>query len=234
MTKAVGFDQKVDIKHLDFTVREARFSEKNDMYSKLDQYLTVDFKGGMARKHAITILMKIWVDSCEEYSDIRRAAYELYPSLMEQDKLVFHWGMTLLAYPFFKTVADEMGNLLKLQNEAPSQQLSRRIKMLYGDRRRVEVATSAVARSMKAWGVINFSQKHIYSKNKMISIENTALKNWILEVAIRASEYNTIPLDMVSSLTMFFPFEFQVNVNEIDTQRIKVSRQGLDTYMLSV
>lgn len=234
MTKAVGFDQKVDIKHLDITVNEARVTERKDMYAKLDEYLKFDIKGDKSRKNAITMLMKIWFLVEEEHEGIKRRAYELYPNLREEEKLVLHWGMTLSAYPFFKAVADEMGNLFKLQNEVPSQQLSRRIKMIYGDRRRVEVAVSAVLGSIKAWGIITLGQKQIYSKNQPITIEDTALKNWILEVAIRASEYNTIPLDIVASLNMLFPFEFKVNVNEIDTQRIKVNRQGLDTYMLSV
>ena len=234
MTKPVGFDQKVDIKHLDITVSEARITERKDMYAKLDEYLRFDIKGDKSRKNAITMLMKIWFLVDDEHEEIKQRAYELYPELREEDRLALHWGMTLLAYPFFKAVADEMGNLFKLQNEVPSQQLSRRVKMLYGDRRRVEVAVSAVLGSIKVWGVITLEKKQIYSKNQVITIEDTALKNWILEVAIKASEYSAIPLDMISSLTMFFPFEFKVNVNEIDTKRIKVDRQGLDTYMLSI
>jgi hypothetical protein len=234
MKKSVGFDQKIELGNLDIAAREASYTERKDMYAKLDEYLRTDIKGDKSRKNAITMLMKIWYLADEEHEGIKQKAFVLFNNLPSENRLVLHWGMILLAYPFFKDVTDEMGNLLKLQNEVASQQVGRRIKMLYGDRRRVEVAINAVLTSMKYWGIIEAKKRQIYSLKRRIKIDNVELKNWLVEVILRISEYNSMPIDIVQSLTMLFPFDLNISINEIDTNTIKIDRQGLDTYMLSI
>lgn len=234
MHKPVGFDQKIELKHLDITIKEARVSDRKDMYGKLEEYLKQDIKGDKSRKNAITMLMKIWYLVDKEQESIKEQAYELYPIIEEEQRLILHWGMTLLAYPFFKDVIEEMGNLFRLQNEVSSQQLGRRIKMLYGDRRRVEVATSAVLMSLKTWGIIERGKNQVYTLNKKTALEEVKLKNWLLKVLLSVSEYKTMPLTMISNLNLLFPFDLKLNINEIDTTEIKIDRQGLDTYMLSL
>lgn len=234
MNKAVGFDQKIQLSHLDITAQELRYTEKKDMYAKLNEYLRNDIKGDKSRKNAITILMKIWCTVEPDYAELQREALQVFPQASAQEKILLHWGMTLLAYPFFKCVIEEMGNLLKLQNEVSSRQLNRRIKLLYGDRRRVEVAVSAVLGSLKSWGVIEHKEKTIYTLPGRINVQGSFYKNWILEVLIRVSEYNIMPIDMLTSQAAFFPFEFEVNIAELHGTRIKVDRQGLNQFMLSL
>lgn len=234
MNKAVGFDQKIQLSHLDITAQELRYTEKKDMYAKLDEYLRSDIKGDKSRKNAITMLMKIWCMVEPEYQELQGEALQAFPQASAQERILLHWGLTLLAYPFFKCVIEEMGNLLKLQNEVSSQQLNRRIKLLYGDRRRVEVAVSAVLGSLKAWGLIEHKGKNIYTLPGRINVEGSFFKNWILEVLLRVSEYNIMPVDMLNSQAAFFPFEFEVSITELDGTRIKVDRQGLDQFMLSL
>ena len=106
--------------------------------------------------------------------------------------------------------------------------------MLYGDRRRVEVATSAVLMSLKKWGVIERGTNKVYTLNSKIMLEEVKLKNWMLKVVLSVSEYKTIPLSMISSLDLLFPFDLNLNINEIDTTEIKIDRQGLDACMLSI
>ena len=178
--------------------------------------------------------MKIWCTVEPDYAELQREALQVFPQASAQEKILLHWGMTLLAYPFFKCVIEEMGNLLKLQNEVSSRQLNRRIKLLYGDRRRVEVAFSAVLGSLKSWGVIEHKEKTIYTLPGRINVQGSFYKNWILEVLLRVSEYNIMPVDMLTSQAAFFPFEFEVNIAELHGTRIKVDRQGLNQFMLSL
>lgn len=234
MSKPVGFDQKIQLSHLDFTANELRYTQKKDMYAKLDEYMLSDIKGDKSRKNAITMLMKIWCLVEPEHQELQRAALTAFPQASAQEKLLLHWGMTLLAYPFFKSVAEEAGNLLKLQSEVPSQQLGRTVKLLYGDRRRVAVALGAVLGSIKSWGLIARGQKNIYTLAGKIAIEDVFLKNWVLQILLWVSEYEVMPLDMLTSQTAFFPFEYQISIAEINTDKIKIDRQGLDTYMLSL
>ena len=234
MTKPVGFDQKLQLNHLDFTANELIFTERKDMYVKLDKYLGEYIHGPKSRTNAITMLMKIWCLVQPEHQELQKTALSLFPEATPEEKLLLHWGMILLAYPFFKAVTDEMGNFLKLQSEVTSQQLGRRIKLLYGDRRRVEVALGAVLGSLKAWQVIQRGQKCIYTLPRRIEVAEVSLKNWISEVTLRVSEYKVMPLEMMTSQTMFFPFNYKMSIAEIDTNKLKIDRQGLDVSMISL
>ena len=142
MAKPVGFDQKIKLQQLDYIAREAQNSDRKSMYKKLDEFLSIDIRGPKSRKNIGTILMKIWFLVGDEYKDLQQRAFTMLPAFTSQERLVLHYGMTLLAYPFFKAVVSEMGNLFILQKEVSSQQIGRKMKGIYGDRHRVEVATS--------------------------------------------------------------------------------------------
>ena len=234
MSKPVGFDQKLQLKQLNFTASELKLTERKAMYVKLDNYLCEDIQGHQARKHAITMLMKIWCLVQPEHQELQKTALSLFSEGTQEEKLLLHWGMTLLAYPFFKSVMEEMGNLLKLQNEVSSQQLGRRIKLLYGDRRRVEVALTAVLSSLKAWGVVQRGQGNIYSLARRIEVTELSLKNWIAEVILRVAEYKAMPLEMLLAQNVFFPFDYKMSLAEINTNTLHIARQGLDIFMLSL
>lgn len=58
MKKAVGFDQKILLDHLNYTAQEASYTPQKEMYEKLNQHLRKDIKGDKAMKNAATILIK--------------------------------------------------------------------------------------------------------------------------------------------------------------------------------
>lgn len=234
MSKPVGFDQKIQLKHLNFTANELRFTERKDMYVKLDGYLEEDIHGLKSRKNAITMLMKIWCLVHSDHQELQKTALSLFPQASQEEKLLLNWGMILLAYPFFKAVTDEIGNFLKLQSEVPSQQLSRQIKLLYGDRRRVEVALGAVLSSIYAWEVLQRGKGNIYTLPRQVEVTDVRLKNWLAEVTLRVSDYKSMPLAMLTSQNVFFPFVYKMSIAEIDTEKMTIDRQGVDVFMISL
>lgn len=235
MSKSVGFDQKILLHQLDFTLSEARRTERKDMYEKLDGFLIDDIKGVKSRKNATTMLMKIWYLVSDDYKKLQSKAFELYPDLSSQERLALHYGMTLLAYPFVKDLVREMGKLFKLQDEVPAQQIGRIMKNFYGDRRRVEVAISAVLMSLKSWGIIKPGEKrHIYKLDEKISIESNEMKKWLAEAIVRASEGTSITLDEINTNSLFFPFDYSISKSELSGEGFEVNRQGLDMIMVGV
>ena len=102
MSKPVGFDQKIQLKHLNFTANELRFTERKDMYVKLNEYLEDDIRGLKLRKNAITMLMKIWCLVQSEHQELQKTALSLFPQASQEEKLLLNWGMSLLAYPFLR------------------------------------------------------------------------------------------------------------------------------------
>lgn len=232
MSKPVGFDQKIQLSHLNTVAEEIRFTAQKDLYAKLDEYLCRDIQGNKARKNAITILMKTWCLVALGHQELQTAAIKMFPEAGAEEKLVLHWGMLLLAYPFFQAMAEEMGCLFRLQGEIPSRQLSRRIKLLYGDRRRVEVALTAVLSSLKAWSVVERDPKNIYILPHKIQLKNLQLKNWLLAVVLQVSEYKAMPLEMLKVLDVLFPFIYDLSIMEIDSHIFNIERQGMDTYVI--
>lgn len=235
MSKPVGFDQKILLHQLDYTATEARRTERKEMYEKLDEFLLADIKGQKSRKNAITMLMKIWFLVEEGHSHLQKSAFDLLLDLKKEERLIFHYSMTILAYPFVKDLVLEMGKLFKLQDEVSSQQVGRLMKSLYGDRRRVEVATSAVLMSLKSWGVITPGEnKQSYKIAKNYSVQSSYLKIWLAEAIIRCSEGTSLSLDVINSHPIFFPFDYKITSTDLKNDTFEINRQGLDMIMVEV
>jgi len=234
MKKAVGFDQKILLDHLNYTANEARHTKKEEMYEKLDQYLIKDIKGDKSRKNATTILMKIWYLDKEINKPVPKRAFELLPQLDSQEKIVLHWGMTLSAYPFFKDVASEIGRLSSMQHDFSSSQVYRKMKESYGDRRRVEVASQAVLISMKNWGVIISKKQSVYVLPGKIKLFNDKIINWLTEVAIVSSKREYIQINEIPTLPCLFPFAFDINTSILDDSIFEIINQGVDKIMIGI
>ncbi|MDE8562274.1 hypothetical protein PNH38_00030 [Anoxybacillus rupiensis] len=235
MVKPVGFDQKIMLHHLDFTANEARKLSRKEMYEALDYFLRSDIQGAKSRKNAITMLMKIWYLVDEEFISLRDKALELFPSLTKEERLLAHWGMTILAYPFFKDLVQELGKLFRLQDEVPSSAIGRKMKALYGDRRRVEVATSAVLTSIKTWGIVDLLKSRSYKPSSKISIASTDLHLFITEVILRAADVTAMPIDLLHNHALFFPFSFDISAAELRaSDQFQLNRQGIDLLIVEL
>jgi len=233
MVKPVGFDQKVLLHHLDYTANETRKLTRKEMYEVLDSFLRDDIKGTKSRKNVTTMLMKIWYLISEDQFEMRNRILEKFPEYSREERLLLHWGMTILAYPFFTDAITELGKLFRLQEEVPSAVLGKRMKELYGDRRRVEVATSAVLMSIRNWGTVSMVKNRSYTLPKKIQITSTELLSFITEVILRATNMNAVPLEMIHQHVLFFPFDFDVNAAALrSSPSLQVDRQGME--MLTV
>lgn len=234
MKKVVGFDQKILLDHLNYTINEACYTKKEEMYKKLDQYLIKDIKGNKSRKNATTILIKIWYSNNETNKCIQKRAFKLLPQLDSQERIALHWGMTLSTYPFFKDIASEIGRLASRQRDFSSSQIYRKMKALYGDRRRVEVAYQAVLTSMKNWGVVTQKKKGVYELPEKINIFNNNIINWLVEAAIISSKREYIQIDEVPTLLYLFPFSFNINTGLLDNSIFEITNQGINKTIIGI
>ncbi|MGG2093477.1 hypothetical protein AB1283_12335 [Bacillus sp. S13(2024)] len=233
MTKPVGFDQKVLLHHLDYTANHTKKYSRQEMYDVLDGYLRNDITGAKSRKNAITMLMKIWYLVNEDIAIMRNRLLDILPDLTKEERILVHWGMTLAAYPFFKDVAQEFGKLFKLQDEVQSMVIGKRMKEAYGDRRRVEVATSAVLMSMKAWGLIDVGKSRSYRVKEKIEISNPEMQSFIIHILLYVLDHKALQLDVIQNHILFFPFSYEFNLMELRKNPDFVfHRQGVDTIVV--
>lgn len=215
MTKPVGFDQKILIHQLDYTAKQSRKHSKKDMYAVLDGYLRQDITGTKSRKNVTTMLMKIWYNIPQEIKQIREEILQEFNELTKDERLFVHWNMTILAYPFLKDVVKEFGRLFQIQDSVPSSTIAKRMKGNYGERRRVEVATSAVISSLKSWEIIVPSGRRSYIENEKITVSNPLLDALLLHTLFYVLESDSLYIDMILNHTLLFPFQLELHTDEL-------------------
>ena len=69
--------------------------------------------------------------------------------------MLVHWCMCMAVYPFFGTVADAVGRLLRLQGTAGAAQVQRRLRERFGERETVARAARRILRAYIDWGVLS-------------------------------------------------------------------------------
>ncbi|ASN03851.1 hypothetical protein [Virgibacillus necropolis] len=215
MTKPVGFDQKVLLHYLDYTAKQSRKLSKKDMYAVLDGYLREDITGAKSRKNVITMLMKIWYNVPHRITNIRDEVLIDINDFSKEERLFAHWCMMIIAYPFFKEVVNEFGRLFQLQDTVSSMSIGKRMKDSYGDRRRVEVATSAVISSLKAWEIILPSENRSYIQNDKVSISTPLLQVLLFGTVLSVLDSESLYVNTITSHALFFPFQFDLNLHEL-------------------
>lgn len=232
MTKAVGFDQKIQFNHLDTTVKLLRYHLGNEkvMYNLLDGHLLETVKGNKSRKNAITMLMKAWNFVDDTIFDLRKIALEEYPYLTEVEKKFVHYCFVCLAYPFFREQASYIGKQFKQADMIYSRTVLANMKNLYGERRRVEVATGAVFASIKEWELITMVKVGQYESYKMeISVQNPLLHSLLIEVLLKHYDASTLTMETVNNSAIFFPFDYHVGIGDLDKQRFTIFSTVRDT-----
>lgn len=219
MTKAVGFDQKVLVNQLDYTVKLMRNHSRQEMYEALDGYLRNDVTGTKSRKNLTTMLMKIWYLVDEDLVYLRDKILIEMPNFTKEECLAVHWGMMLLAYPFFKDVTQEISRLLNLQDTIATSVVKNRVKEEYGDRRRVDVAVSAVLTTMKAWEVLIREKGNAVRLSEKIEIRNPNLQNFMIQVLLKSLNHQALPIEILQNHPLFFPFSYEFDLYELRQQK---------------
>lgn len=228
--KPVGFDQKISIEHLDKALEELLKSNSKEIYSVLDSKLYADISGRKSRKNAITMILKIWKLVNPEIEPIRDSFLQQLSYMTDKEKKAIHWCMTSMAYPFFMDQVNHIGKHFRLADEVRSRVVINEMKNLYGDRRRVEVASGAVFSTIKSWGLVNSSSPGIYKYSEnLIDIENAEIKILMVETLMNYLETDSIALELVNNSVMFFPFNYHIRIGDLNNKRYKIFRNIQDT-----
>lgn len=229
--KPVGFDQKIQLAYLDTTANLLRhYPDRKDMYTRLDEELLSSIKGDKSRKNAITMLMKTWSLVEPSIQDIREKLVAEYPYLNEVEKKFVHYCLVSIAYPYFREQILFIGKNFKMADEVYSKNVVSQMKNLYGDRRRVEVATGAVFSSVKDWGILTMIKPGVYEKKLFeLPLNHPLMLSLLLEVFMNHFETNTISMEIVNSSAIFFPFDYHVRIGDLDQERFTVIRTIQDT-----
>lgn len=233
----IGFSQRVRLEWLDYTAGLVLAGKSpSEINTALQTYLQDKLSvGGSAvrgnREKVITILMRIWVIPPDSLRGVRDEGLALARELPLEQHLALHWGLTMAVYPFWGTVAETVGRLLRLQKDVGAAQVQRRLREQLGERETVARAARRVVRSMVALGVLEEGQrKGLYHVTSPRQIADEELSRWLITTLLATKGGAWFPLEALNQAPALFPFA-PLHVSTAwftGRQDVEVVRHGMD------
>jgi hypothetical protein len=237
MRKVVGISQKIKRAWLDAVLdRLSRTTDKAELRTFLDEHLKDELPGKESRAKSSGIVLRIWSDIPAERIDLRNRAVSVLSRISGQERIWLHWGMTALAYPFFRDTAEVVGRLLALQDDFTTAQVQNRMLTTWGDRATSRDAVQKLITALVDWGVLRSTKtKGCFLLVAKMSASIPDLQLWLLEALLRASAADEIEAQQLLRLPESFPFKLSVGVADLRRhERFNIHRQGLDIDMVGL
>jgi hypothetical protein len=228
--------QRIKRTWLDAVLDRLKTTDKAELRTFLDKHLKDELPGTESRAKSSGIVLRIWSGIPAERTDLRDRAVSLLPRISGQERIWLHWGMTALAYPFFRDTAEVVGRLLALQDDFTTAQVQGRMLTTWGDRATSKEAVQKLITALADWGVLRSTKTkgHFLLARKMTaSIPDLQLR--LLEALLGASATDEIEAQQLLRLPESFPFKLSVGVADLRRhERFNIHRQGLDIDMVGL
>lgn len=229
--RRVGFDRKVRLEWLDAIAGKME-NERDDKELRecLHDLLKKEYPTYEARRKTVTVLMRIWFFITPENVNMRDKALQVIGGAREHERLLIHWGMTLLAYPFFRDVVTTIGRLCILQGDFSVSQIAREMEKSWGQRTTARRAIRRVISSLYEWGVIDQTGcSGVYMPSAKVEGFATDFELWFIEAVLKSGEADFIPLDQLHNIPCAFPFSISLSISDLfESDNLGVSQQGVN------
>ncbi len=240
-SQQIGFSQRIQLDWLEYTTNLVLAGCSTDeIFDALKEHLKDRLSVGNNPKRgnrdkAITILTKVWVTVPAELQPLRDKGLELLQRLQAKDRILVHWCMCMAVYPFFGTVAEATGRLLRLQGTAAAAQVQRRVREQLGERETVSRAARRVLRAFIDWGVlVETNEKGIYRGAAKHTIADLSLSIWTIQASLVAKDRKPQPVPGLVRGPHLFPFDIDLPpIRELEaSESFEVTRYGLNDEVL--
>ena len=237
MRKLVGISQKIKRAWLDAVLdRLTQTTDEAKLRTFLDKHLKEELPGKESRAKTSGIILRIWSGIPHERAALRDRAVVLLRRISGQERIWLHWGMTALAYPFFRDTAEVVGRLLALQDDFTTAQVQGRMLTTWGDRATSKEAAQKLITTLVDWEVLRSTKTkgHFLLARKMTASVSD-LQLWLLEALLGASAADEIEVQQLLRLPESFPFTISVGVADLRRyEGFNIHRQGLDMDMVAL
>jgi hypothetical protein len=209
MPERIGFDRKIHLSWLNLVAGVVRDSKDIAVVNAaLDRALAVEVRGSEARRKTTNVLTRIWLRVQEAHQSLRDEALDLWANVTAPERVWLHWGLALLAYPFFRDVVATAGRLIRLQEEFTLAQVHRAIVSRWGERATLKYAVPRVLYSLSDWKILTHldQQEGRYAIAGKCESGNPEMALWLLEAALRTYPADALPLYDLQRLPELFPF----------------------------
>lgn len=236
MRKVVGIDRKIKRAWIDALLdRLARAADESELRAFLDQYLKEELPGKESRAKTVGILLRIWAGPSGDRGVLRDRAVSLLTRIGGQERIWLHWGMTCLAYPFFRDTAEVVGRLLALQDDFTTAQVQGRMMTTWGDRVTSQEAAQKLLTTLVDWEVLRSTKTKghfLLTRRTAASVPDVQL--WLLDALLAASDADEIEAQQLLRLPESFPFSISLGVADLRRyEGFDIHRQGLDMDMVA-
>jgi hypothetical protein len=237
MRAMIGIDRKIKRAWLDVLLDHlARTTDAEELRRFEDERLAEELPGAASRAKSVGISLKIWSGIPANRMPLRDRAVALLPKISGQERVWLHWGMTSLAYPFFRDTAEVVGRLLMLQDDFTTAQVQERLIKKWGDRATTREAAQKLLNTLVDWEVLRSKKtKGHFLLVARMSSTSTALQLWLVESLLAANSAEEVEAQQVLRLPEMFPFTLSIGLSELRRHDgFQLHRQGLDMDMVSV
>ena len=237
----IGFSQRIHLDWLEYTANLVLAGNpREEIVAALSERLKEKLSVGSQPKRgnrdkAITILTKVWVTVPRELQSLRDEALDHLRCQRQGDRMLVHWCMCMAVYPFFGTVADAVGRLLRLQGTAGAAQVQRRLRERFGERETVARAARRILRAYIDWGVLlETDEKGLYRGTAKRAIDDPPLAVWAIKAMLFAAGDNPRSASALLRGPHLYPFHVaSPSMREFEAhEALEISRHGLDQEVL--
>lgn len=238
----IGLDRVVRLKWLDQTAtmvlagNDIASIKQALQYNLKDSFRSVDTTVRGSLDKTITILTKVWLKPPAVLEPLRLVGLDLLTNLSRADRLAVHWGMVMAVYPFWASVAAQVGRFFMLQGSASAAHVQRRLREQYGERETVSRRARYVLRSYVDWGVLReVGTVGNYSACTSLAIDDSRLIAWLVEASLHTRPNGSAPLKDLIGGPNLFPFGLKrIALDQLATSssRLDFLRHDMDSELV--
>ena len=237
----IGFSQRIQLEWLEYTANLVLAgNQRNEIVGALNERLRENLSVGREpergnRSKAVTVLTKVWVAVPRELRTLRDEGLGLLRCQDATDRMLVHWCMCMAVYPFFGTVADATGRLLRLQGAAGAAQVQRRLREQLGERETVARAARRIVRMFIDWGVLlETHEKGLYRSAATHAVDDRMLALWAIKAMLSAMGDQPRSVSALLHGPRLFPFDIALpSLGELEASKdIEIGYHGLDHRIL--
>ncbi len=237
MDKGIGFNRQLRRPWLDAAAAFVAHSQTPEsVRAQLEAVLEPDMAGVDARRKTIDLLLNIWLRTQEQTPQLWAFAVAWNQNTMvPEDRLWLHYGLTLVYYPFFRDCVMHVGQLGRYAQAVTNRVLIQRLMAERGQLGSLTRAAQRVVASLRDWDLLGETEaRYTYAPRlQSLSASHLDLEAWLLACALHAHPAEELPFADLLRLPELFPFHFTLTIDTLRHQPwFAIQQQGLTWTMV--